>query len=178
MEARAVERPAACSGSGGGGAAAESLCHRRAHRPRALDRRQPAPSLTQSPARRAVPRPAQAFRKAIGVRIKEETEIIEGEVVELEVDRPEGGSVSKTVRGGGAGPGGLPAAVRQGCAPGAPRACIPVPFNPTSILPCPLFVVPLNTQTRTHTTKAHACRHSISSPGQADAEDDRDGDDL
>ncbi|KIZ03169.1 RuvB-like protein 2 [Monoraphidium neglectum] len=38
----------------------------------------------------------QAFRKAIGVRIKEETEIIEGEVVEVEVDRPEGGSVSKT----------------------------------------------------------------------------------
>ncbi|KAI8464409.1 MAG: TIP49 C-terminus-domain-containing protein [Monoraphidium minutum] len=38
----------------------------------------------------------QAFRKAIGVRIKEETEIIEGEVVEVEVDRPEGGSVAKT----------------------------------------------------------------------------------
>lgn len=30
----------------------------------------------------------QAFRKAIGVRIKEETEVIEGEVVEVEVDRP------------------------------------------------------------------------------------------
>ncbi|KAL4193602.1 hypothetical protein AMTRI_Chr06g177540 [Amborella trichopoda] len=30
----------------------------------------------------------QAFRKAIGVRIKEETEIIEGEVVELQIDRP------------------------------------------------------------------------------------------
>mmetsp|Transcript_37947 Transcript_37947/g.52688 ORF Transcript_37947/g.52688 Transcript_37947/m.52688 type:complete len:471 (-) Transcript_37947:368-1780(-) len=30
----------------------------------------------------------QAFRKAIGVRIKEETEIIEGEVVEIELDRP------------------------------------------------------------------------------------------
>lgn len=40
---------------------------------------------------------AQAFRKAIGVRIKEETEIIEGEVVEVEIDRPEGGNVSKTV---------------------------------------------------------------------------------
>lgn len=39
----------------------------------------------------------QAFRKAIGVRIKEETEIIEGEVVEVEIDRPEAGSVSKTV---------------------------------------------------------------------------------
>lgn len=38
----------------------------------------------------------QAFRKAIGVRIKEETEIIEGEVVEIEIDRPETGSVSKT----------------------------------------------------------------------------------
>ena len=30
----------------------------------------------------------QAFRKAIGVRIKEETEIIEGEVVEIEIDPP------------------------------------------------------------------------------------------
>ena len=30
----------------------------------------------------------QAFRKAIGVRIKEETEIIEGEVVEVQIDRP------------------------------------------------------------------------------------------
>ncbi|KXZ43252.1 hypothetical protein GPECTOR_96g718 [Gonium pectorale] len=40
----------------------------------------------------------QAFRKAIGVRIKEETEIIEGEVVEIEIDRPEGGSAAKTGR--------------------------------------------------------------------------------
>ena len=32
----------------------------------------------------------QAFRQAIGVRIKEETEIIEGEVVEIEIDRPVG----------------------------------------------------------------------------------------
>ncbi|KAL0450144.1 UNVERIFIED_CONTAM: RuvB-like 2 [Sesamum latifolium] len=30
----------------------------------------------------------QAFRKAIGVRIKEETEVIEGEVVEIQIDRP------------------------------------------------------------------------------------------
>lgn len=30
----------------------------------------------------------QALRKSIGVRIKEETEIIEGEVVEIQVDRP------------------------------------------------------------------------------------------
>merc|ERR1712054_41657 len=34
----------------------------------------------------------QAFRKAIGVRIKEETEIIEGEVVEIEIDRPAAGA--------------------------------------------------------------------------------------
>ena len=40
----------------------------------------------------------QAFRKAIGVRIKEETEIIEGEVVEIEIDRPEAGAAAKTVR--------------------------------------------------------------------------------
>jgi RuvB-like protein 2 len=29
----------------------------------------------------------QAFRKSIGVRIKEEAEIIEGEVVEIEIDK-------------------------------------------------------------------------------------------
>lgn len=40
----------------------------------------------------------QAFRKSIGVRIKEETDIIEGEVVEIEIDKPVQGSVSKTVR--------------------------------------------------------------------------------
>lgn len=41
----------------------------------------------------------QAFRKAIGVRIKEEAEVIEGEVVEISIDRPAGGdskSASKT----------------------------------------------------------------------------------
>ena len=32
----------------------------------------------------------QAFRRSIGVRIMEETEIVEGEVVEIEVERPEG----------------------------------------------------------------------------------------
>lgn len=40
----------------------------------------------------------QAFRKAIGVRIKEETEIIEGEVVEVEIDRPAAGGQAKTGR--------------------------------------------------------------------------------
>ncbi|XP_072979521.1 uncharacterized protein [Typha angustifolia] len=34
----------------------------------------------------------QAFRKAIGVRIKEEAEIIEGEVVEISIDRPASGA--------------------------------------------------------------------------------------
>lgn len=29
----------------------------------------------------------QAFRRSIGVRIKEETELIEGEVVEIQIDR-------------------------------------------------------------------------------------------
>ncbi|CEP01996.1 RuvB-like helicase [Plasmodiophora brassicae] len=39
----------------------------------------------------------QAFRRSIGVRINEETEIIEGEVVEIQIDRPaSGSSVSKT----------------------------------------------------------------------------------
>lgn len=39
----------------------------------------------------------QAFRKAIGVRIKEETELIEGEVVEIQIDRPAStGAASKT----------------------------------------------------------------------------------
>ena len=35
---------------------------------------------------------SQAFRKAIGVRIKEEVEVIEGEVVDLEIDRPAAGA--------------------------------------------------------------------------------------
>ncbi|XP_034919376.1 uncharacterized protein [Populus alba] len=39
----------------------------------------------------------QSFRKAIGVRIKEETEVIEGEVVEIQIDRPAvAGAASKT----------------------------------------------------------------------------------
>ncbi|TKY47105.1 RuvB protein 2 [Spatholobus suberectus] len=39
----------------------------------------------------------QAFRKAIGVRIKEETEVIEGEVVEVQIDRPgTAGAAAKT----------------------------------------------------------------------------------
>jgi RuvB-like protein 2 len=37
----------------------------------------------------------QAFRRSIGVRIKEETEIIEGEVVEIQIDRPASGSGAK-----------------------------------------------------------------------------------
>eukprot|EP00887_Chlorella_sp_A99_P002364 scaffold10.g2364.t1 len=38
----------------------------------------------------------QAFRKAIGVRIREDSEVIEGEVVEIEIDRPAAGQVAKT----------------------------------------------------------------------------------
>eukprot|EP00301_Raphidiophrys_heterophryoidea_P023852 c7569_g1_i2.p1 GENE.c7569_g1_i2~~c7569_g1_i2.p1 ORF type:complete len:476 (+),score=146.10 c7569_g1_i2:49-1476(+) len=38
----------------------------------------------------------QAFRKSIGVRIKEETEIIEGEVVEIQIDRPATGIGQKS----------------------------------------------------------------------------------
>lgn len=37
----------------------------------------------------------QAFRKSIGVRIKEETELIEGEVVEVSVERPATGTGAK-----------------------------------------------------------------------------------
>ena len=37
----------------------------------------------------------QAFRRSIGVRIKEETEIIEGEVVEIQIDKPASGSGEK-----------------------------------------------------------------------------------
>jgi RuvB-like protein 2 len=37
----------------------------------------------------------QAFRRSIGIRIKEETELIEGEVVELQIDRPATGSGQK-----------------------------------------------------------------------------------
>lgn len=38
----------------------------------------------------------QAFRRSIGVRIKEETEMIEGEVVELQIERPADGAGPKT----------------------------------------------------------------------------------
>ena len=38
----------------------------------------------------------QAFRRSIGVRIKEENEMIEGEVVEILIDRPAGGSGDKS----------------------------------------------------------------------------------
>lgn len=38
---------------------------------------------------------AQSLRKCIGVRIKEETEIIEGEVVEIQIDRPATGTGQK-----------------------------------------------------------------------------------
>ena len=37
----------------------------------------------------------QAFRKSIGVRIREETEMIEGEVVEVQIDRPASGTGGK-----------------------------------------------------------------------------------
>lgn len=37
----------------------------------------------------------QAFRRSIGVRIKEETEMIEGEVVEVQIDRPATGNAAK-----------------------------------------------------------------------------------
>lgn len=37
----------------------------------------------------------QAFRRSIGVRIKEETEMIEGEVVEIQIDRPATGDAAK-----------------------------------------------------------------------------------
>ncbi|RHY28944.1 hypothetical protein DYB32_005576 [Aphanomyces invadans] len=40
----------------------------------------------------------QAFRRSIGVRIMEETEIIEGEVVEIQVDTPTGGAGDKIGR--------------------------------------------------------------------------------
>lgn len=38
---------------------------------------------------------SQVLRKSIGVRIKEETEIIEGEVVEIQIDRPASGTGQK-----------------------------------------------------------------------------------
>ncbi|KAI9333619.1 RuvB-like 2 [Obelidium mucronatum] len=39
----------------------------------------------------------QAFRRSIGVRIKEETELIEGEVVEIQIDRSEAGVGQKMI---------------------------------------------------------------------------------
>jgi RuvB-like protein 2 len=53
----------------------------------------------------------QAFRRAIGVRIKEEAEIIEGEVVEISIDRPL--SASGAV-GSSAAPSGATAAGKSG----------------------------------------------------------------
>lgn len=41
----------------------------------------------------------QAFRRSIGVRIKEETELIEGEVVEIQVDRSVTGVSVRVSRG-------------------------------------------------------------------------------
>jgi len=38
----------------------------------------------------------QAFRRSIGIKINEESEIIEGEVVEIQIDRPVDGSTPKT----------------------------------------------------------------------------------
>jgi RuvB-like protein 2 len=40
----------------------------------------------------------QAFRRSIGVRIREESEIIEGEVVEMEIERTETGAVPRSGR--------------------------------------------------------------------------------
>ena len=37
----------------------------------------------------------QVFRRSIGVRIKKETEIMEGEVVEIQIDRPANSTGSK-----------------------------------------------------------------------------------
>ena len=42
----------------------------------------------------------QAFRKSIGIRIKEESEIIEGEVVEIQIDRSVSGVGTITAQGG------------------------------------------------------------------------------
>ena len=39
----------------------------------------------------------QCFRRSIGVRIKEETELIEGEVVEIQIDRPATGTVENQI---------------------------------------------------------------------------------
>ena len=41
----------------------------------------------------------QAFRRSIGVRIKEETELIEGEVVEIQIDTPAPGAASESKTG-------------------------------------------------------------------------------
>jgi RuvB-like protein 2 len=38
----------------------------------------------------------QAFRRSIGVRIKDETDLIEGEVVEIQIDRSVTGAEPKT----------------------------------------------------------------------------------
>uniref|UniRef100_A0A0E0LMN6 RuvB-like helicase n=1 Tax=Oryza punctata TaxID=4537 RepID=A0A0E0LMN6_ORYPU len=52
----------------------------------------------------------QAFRRSIGVRIKEEADIIEGEVIEISIDRP----VSAAAAGGSSAPSGVAAAGKTG----------------------------------------------------------------
>ena len=47
----------------------------------------------------------QAFRRAIGVRIKEEAEIIEGEVVEISIDRPLSAAAGSAAPSGATAPG-------------------------------------------------------------------------
>jgi hypothetical protein len=113
----------------------------------------------------------QAFRRSIGVRIKEETEMIEGEVVMIQIDRPASGSVR--------------------CSPHQHTY-----FSRRSLVPlffcvCWSFLFsPARTHTYTHT---HPPDHDMRSVpykwmfsfaaagcqgGQTHAQDDRDGDDL
>lgn len=47
----------------------------------------------------------QAFRRSIGVRVKEESEVIEGEVVEIEIEKHSGSAAAGNKGGGGRGSG-------------------------------------------------------------------------
>lgn len=134
----------------------------------------------------------QAFRKAIGVRIKEESEIIEGEVVEVEIDRPEAGGVAKTVGGKEAAlmPHALPChSLQHGSSTNTAMerirtgACTSIFIRTALGVFCIFFskaVWPFVSRLPTFplTTPSHCCCCSPGLTGQAHPQNHRDGDNL
>ena len=94
----------------------------------------------------------KAFRKSIGIRIKEETEIIEGEVVEIQIDRPATGKIKEDHETGG-----------------LSSKMVPLLSSP-NFIPCliPLHCIAFPSFFPRHRRQG----------GQIDFENDGDGDDL